>query len=59
MRATLADAALARYAGRFVWLKLDFDRPENGAFIERHGTSYTPSFYVLDSAGERATATQP
>ena len=32
MRDTLADASLARYAGQFVWLELDFDKPENEAF---------------------------
>jgi tetratricopeptide (TPR) repeat protein len=58
MRVVLADASLARYAGQFVWLKLDFDKPENQAFLARHGTPYTPSFYVLDPADEHATATQ-
>jgi predicted negative regulator of RcsB-dependent stress response len=58
MRATLADASLARYAGRFVWLKLDFDKTENAAFIARHGVTATPTFYVLDPHDEHATATQ-
>ena len=58
MRATLADARLARYAGRFVWLALDFDRPQNRAFLARHGVSFTPTFFVLDPADERATAAQ-
>jgi len=58
MRATLADAGLARYAGRFVWLELDFDKPENQEFLARHGVTYTPSLFVLDPADERATATQ-
>ncbi len=57
MREILADPSLARQAGRFVWLELDFDKPENQAFIEAHDVSYTPSLYVLDPADERATAT--
>lgn len=58
MRATLANAALARYAGRFVWLELDFDKPVNQSFIARHGVSFTPTLFVLDPADERATATK-
>jgi len=56
MRATLASAALARYAGRFVWLELDFDKPVNEAFIKGHGVTFTPTVLVLDPADERATA---
>jgi hypothetical protein len=59
MRATLASPSLARYAGQFVWLELDFDKPENQAFIARHGASYTPTFYILDPNDEHATASQP
>lgn len=58
MRATLADARLARFAGRFVWLELDFDKPGNQAFMARHGVMNTPTFFVLDPADEHATATQ-
>jgi tetratricopeptide (TPR) repeat protein len=58
MRATLADASLARYAGRFVWLDLDYDKPANQAFLARHGATSFPLFFVLDPADEHATATQ-
>jgi tetratricopeptide (TPR) repeat protein len=58
MRATLADASLARYAGQFVWLELNFDSAANQAFLTRHGVTYTPSFFILDGADERAAATQ-
>jgi predicted negative regulator of RcsB-dependent stress response len=58
MRVTLADTSLARYAGQFVWLALDFDKPKNRTFLTLHGTTYTPSFYVLDPDDEHATATQ-
>jgi tetratricopeptide (TPR) repeat protein len=56
MRATLDDPALARHAGRFVWLELNYDKPGNQPFIARRGVAYTPSLYVLDPADERATA---
>jgi len=58
MKAELEDASLARYAGRFVWLELDFDRPVNQPFIARHGVTYTPSLFVIDPSDERATAMQ-
>lgn len=56
MRATLSDSSLTRYAGRFVWLELDFDKPVNQPFIARRRVWNTPSLYVLDPATERATA---
>ena len=59
MRATLADPSIARrYAGRFVWLELDFDKPQNEAFLVGHGAAYTPTEYIIDPATERVTATQ-
>jgi tetratricopeptide (TPR) repeat protein len=58
MRVTLKDASLARYAGRFVWLELNFDGAPNQAFLSRYGVTSTPSFYVLDPTDEHATATQ-
>jgi len=59
MRAELADPKLARYAGRFVWLTLNYDAPENGAFITQHGIQGTPAFFVLNPATEQATAAVP
>jgi tetratricopeptide (TPR) repeat protein len=58
MRVTLTDSGLARYARRFVWLELNFDSPENRAFLTRHGAPGTPAFYVLDPFDEHALATQ-
>jgi tetratricopeptide (TPR) repeat protein len=58
MRATLQDPGLARYAGRFVWLELDFDNPRNQPFIAAHGTTFTPTEYVVDPATGRASAAQ-
>ena len=56
MRESLADPALARHAGRFVWLELDFDKPGNQPFIAGHGVMSTPSLFVIDPAEETATA---
>jgi thioredoxin-like negative regulator of GroEL len=58
MRVTLTDSALARYAGRFVWLELNFDSPANQEFLMVHAVSYTPSFYILDPTDEHPLATQ-
>jgi hypothetical protein len=57
MKATLQDASLARYAGRFVWLELDFDKPSNQEFIRNHGVAYTPTLLLLDAKTDRAIAT--
>jgi len=58
MRVTLTNSALARYAGRFVWLELNFDSPANQEFLTVHAVSYTPSFYILDPTDEHPLATQ-
>src|SRR5262245_19469480 len=57
MRETLAGPSLARHAGRFVWLELDFDKPANQAFVADHAIMFTPSLFVLDPASGRAVAT--
>src|SRR5215471_8352306 len=57
MRAELADTALTRNAGRFVWLELNFDSPANREFLQRRSIVATPTLLVLDPADERATAT--
>jgi hypothetical protein len=54
MRATLADPALTRYAGRFVWLELDFDKPGNQPFLAHHAVRYTPTLLVVDPTTEQA-----
>jgi tetratricopeptide (TPR) repeat protein len=58
MRVTLKDASLARYAGQFVWLELNFDGAANQDFLARHGVTSTPSFYIIDPADGHAAATQ-
>jgi len=54
MRSTLADSALTRYAGRFVWLELDFDKPVNQATLRHYAVRYTPTLLVLDPTNETA-----
>lgn len=57
MRALLAQADLARYAGQFVWLDLNFDLPENSAFLDKFGAKATPTFFVISPNGEEVLAT--
>ena len=58
MRASLNDPTLAGYAGRFVWLELDFDNPANREFLARYDVTYTPSLFLLDARTERVAAKQ-
>jgi hypothetical protein len=53
MRATvLTDAALAKHAGRFVWLSIDTEDPKNAAYLEKFPWQAVPTFQVLDPKGE-------
>ncbi len=56
MRATLAEPALARYAGRFVWLELDYDKPVNQPFLQSQGCSFTPTLFIIDPNNGSALA---
>src|SRR3569623_2149 len=58
MRSLLAQRDFTGYAGQFVWLALDFDNPNNADFLAKHGTLYTPTFYIVDAARDRARAEQ-
>lgn len=54
MRATVfTDPALARHAGRFVWLSIDTEREENAPFQERFPISSWPTLFVLDPGTEQ------
>jgi tetratricopeptide (TPR) repeat protein len=56
----LAHADLSRYAGQFVWLELNFDKPENQEFFSRFEASGTPTFYVISPEGRgRVLSDQP
>jgi tetratricopeptide (TPR) repeat protein len=54
MRATvLTDRALAKHAGRFVWLSIDTEDSKNAAFLDRYPWSAIPTFQVIDPATKR------
>ena len=54
MRAyVFTDSALARQAGRFVWLELDVERAENAAFRTRYPIAALPTYLVVDPREER------
>ena len=45
MRAfVFTDPALARHAGRFVWLALDNEKPQNAAIMQRLKVVALPTF---------------
>ncbi|ATB43962.1 thiol reductase thioredoxin [Cystobacter fuscus] len=55
MRAyVFTDAALARHAGRFVWLEVDTDLPSSAAFLEKYPVEFWPTFFILDPKEEKA-----
>ncbi len=54
MRATvLNDAALAKHAGRFVWLSIDTENGKNAAFLAQHPWEAVPTFEALDGKTEK------
>jgi tetratricopeptide (TPR) repeat protein len=55
MRAyVFTDKALARHAGRFVWLNINTDLPKNGAFQEKYPVENWPTFFIIDPREEKA-----
>ena len=53
MRATVwPDPALAKHAGRFVWLSINTEEAGNAPFVERSNILGYPTFLVIDSATE-------
>ena len=54
MRAfVFTDQALARHAGRFVWLEIDTEKKENAAFRAQFPVPALPTFLVVDPATEK------
>lgn len=54
MRATVLDApALAKHAGRFVWLAIDGEKAVNAEFRRRYRIPGYPTYFVIDPADER------
>jgi len=53
MRAfVFTDAALERYAGRFVWLAIDTENSKNSAFMQKYPVPALPTLYVIDPKRE-------
>lgn len=58
MRATVfTDAALAKQAGRFVWLSIDTENEKNTAFLDRYPWQAVPTFEVIDAKTEKIAYT--
>ena len=53
------DPALAPFAGRFVWLAVDTERPENAALVSRLGVKVLPTSFVIEPATERPVLAWP
>src|ERR1700738_2236425 len=55
MRANvLNDAALVKHAGRFAWLSIDTEKPQNEAFLEKFPVDNWPTFFIIDPTNEGA-----
>jgi tetratricopeptide (TPR) repeat protein len=55
MRAfVFTDEALARHAGRFVWLELNTDVPGNALFLEKYPVENWPTLFIIDPREEKA-----
>ncbi|WP_044197396.1 thioredoxin family protein [Hyalangium minutum] len=55
MRAyVFTDKALARHAGRFVWLEINTDLPKNAIFQEKYPVENWPTFFIIDPREEKA-----
>jgi len=48
------DAALAKHAGRFVWLSIDTEQPTGEAFLEKYPMEAWPTLFVIDPSTEKA-----
>jgi tetratricopeptide (TPR) repeat protein len=55
MRAyVFTDKALARHAGRFVWLEINTDVPTNAQFQEKYPVENWPTLFIIDPRDEKA-----
>lgn len=55
MRAyVFTDKALARHAGRFVWVEINTDLPKNAVFQEKYPLESWPTFFIVDPREEKA-----
>jgi tetratricopeptide (TPR) repeat protein len=53
----LGDPALRPLAELAVFVALDFDKPENAAFVAKHGVHVLPTYFVLDPARDEVVGT--
>jgi tetratricopeptide (TPR) repeat protein len=53
----LGDPALRPLAELAVFTAVDFDKPENAAFVARHGVKALPTFFVVDPATDEVLGT--
>lgn len=44
------DAALAKHAGRFVWLAIDTEKERNAGFLEQFPVEAWPTLFIVDPA---------
>ncbi len=55
MRAfVLTDSALVAQAGRFVWLDIDTEKPENAPFRQQYAIDALPTYFIVDPDSETA-----
>jgi len=55
MRAfVFTDKALASEAGRFVWLSIDSEKPQNAPFRKQFAVPALPTFFVIDPQANQA-----
>src|SRR5262245_58949403 len=54
MRATLHGAAFTSYAGRFVWLGINYDDERNQEFLAKHLDAF-PTLAIIDPETEQIT----
>lgn len=54
MRAVVfTDPALASEAGRFVWLEIDTERPENAYVLEKYPLRALPTYFIVEPDSEK------
>src|SRR5262245_26586039 len=60
MRAfVFTDGALAKQAGRFVWLSIDTEKDRNRGFLDKYPVEVWPTMMVIDPSTEKAVLRWP
>jgi tetratricopeptide (TPR) repeat protein len=54
----LGDKALAKHAGRYVWLSVDIDEDANAPFLTKYPVPGVPTFLVIDPSAEKVVLTR-